>query len=201
MNTAPHHRPSRHVLRHLRRWTAMIAWPLLIAVIVLWARSHQRGDAVSKLGPTGIELRSQRGQITLARYRGFPEPMPWRWTPRGTSHRHVELPGFKNLTESGGAYTLFGLVKVIRGSSTYQTATIPVRKRTVHWRAFGLPHWLIALPLAALAVGSILPAAAHRWRRWRSPGIGRCTGCGYDLRGSSGRCPECGRARDHAIPT
>ena len=28
----------------------------------------------------------------------------------------------------------------------------------------------------------------HRWFY-----VGRCLGCGYDLRGSGNRCPECGR--------
>jgi hypothetical protein len=52
----------------------------------------------------------------------------------------------------------------------------------------GVPFWLAALALAgATAWGAV---HGHRGRsRLRE---GHCRGCGYDLRGSSGACPECG---------
>ena len=44
-----------------------------------------------------------------------------------------------------------------------------------------------------LAVGGVTVAGVVRTRRRRRRGL--CTGCGYDLRRSSDRCPECGRMR------
>jgi len=50
----------------------------------------------------------------------------------------------------------------------------------------GLPFWLIALAAAGL-----LLALAHARRRYLvRPGL--CAKCGYDLRGTPDRCPECG---------
>ena len=48
------------------------------------------------------------------------------------------------------------------------------------------PWWCVAV------VTAVLPAAGlrHRLRRQRPPGL--CRHCGYDLRGTPDRCPECG---------
>ena len=55
---------------------------------------------------------------------------------------------------------------------------------------FAVPQWAIAVPLAGAAA----------WGLWRGRTLrrraiaGHCLRCGYDLRGSPGRCPECGAA-------
>jgi hypothetical protein len=48
--------------------------------------------------------------------------------------------------------------------------------------------WWFSLPTFALLPISWLLLKVSR-RRY---GIGRCASCGYDLRATSGRCPECG---------
>jgi hypothetical protein len=49
-----------------------------------------------------------------------------------------------------------------------------------------LPYWFCVLTLA------IWPALAA-WRRYRGNRSGFCPHCGYDLRATPERCPECGR--------
>jgi hypothetical protein len=56
-----------------------------------------------------------------------------------------------------------------------------------------LPLWLLCL-LFATAPARVI----HRYRRDRTmkrrSAASRCTACGYDLRATPGRCPECGTA-------
>jgi hypothetical protein len=61
-----------------------------------------------------------------------------------------------------------------------------------------VPEW------ALIAVFLVWPAmwargVLRRRRRGRWAREGRCIKCGYDLRGSAGRCPECGEKRAVAV--
>lgn len=58
---------------------------------------------------------------------------------------------------------------------------------------FGIPYWFV------MALSSVLPLLwvrrrLIRRRQWSRLNQGLCTMCGYDLRASPERCPECGRA-------
>ena len=57
-------------------------------------------------------------------------------------------------------------------------------------RAITLPHWFLLLALAVPQLAWL----TGRWRDRRKYPPGHCRGCGYDLRESAGRCPECGEA-------
>jgi hypothetical protein len=68
------------------------------------------------------------------------------------------------------------------------------------WVAFprnpvaGVPHWGVVLGSA------VLPAAWVMHRRRKAVAAkriarGECAACGYDLRATPGRCPECGATR------
>ena len=61
-----------------------------------------------------------------------------------------------------------------------------------HFDALGLfvPHWWLIVLL-------LIPAGVYAWRvivARRARGAGFCGVCGYDLRASPDRCPECGAA-------
>jgi len=59
-----------------------------------------------------------------------------------------------------------------------------------------IPLWMPVLAFASPLVGSRL----LRYRRYCKRGqLGLCTHCGYDLRGSQERCPECGAWKEKRV--
>jgi hypothetical protein len=60
-----------------------------------------------------------------------------------------------------------------------------------------LPQWLVLLVLASPAVGHRLRQRSRR----HAPGAKPCKRCGYDLRASPERCPECGAIPGEAAAT
>ena len=63
---------------------------------------------------------------------------------------------------------------------------------------FRFSYTLLAAPMWALLVLSLVPPGVVLWlarRRRVREQTGRCARCGYDLRATPGRCPECGEAQ------
>jgi hypothetical protein len=162
---------------------------LLAVVCVLWVRSRLvrdyafvwlRWPADSK-GPRWIKLDgdSGAGQVEVA----------WRvWT--GAERDQLRKRG--GVAAVDAYHRSFAEVPGGYARSTPPTA----------WNALGfkwysgpthssvcLPYWPAAL-LTAAVPGAWIGAGARRRRRVRA---GRCAACGYDLRASPERCPECGR--------
>ena len=173
---------------------------LCVGALALWVRSYWRYDIVSRTSDlrsdVGDEeerrmfIRSNRGIFALigtaiATGRGPTAPdrpltVRWArlsdvaepaWDLRQTS---VLRPPFgRNV--AGFAYGREAGAKVAIGGSWYQQRQ----------RIYSVPHWFAALVLA-------IPPALWFWRRLRRPAPGTCLSCGYDLRATPGRCPECG---------
>jgi hypothetical protein len=60
-----------------------------------------------------------------------------------------------------------------------------------------VPHGCVALALGALPAWALVRRGrCLRSRRWREQGL--CEECGYDLRATPGKCPECGAAKTNA---
>jgi hypothetical protein len=108
-----------------------------------------------------------------------------QFEPRPAALEHHYLPGsgfpFWAGSERRGWRTLW----VARQA---QSTEQPSRRYTMSQGAMAAPYWLLILPTV------LLPA----WWVWRGMKARRrlrrqlCASCGYDLRASTGRCPECG---------
>jgi hypothetical protein len=74
----------------------------------------------------------------------------------------------------------------VKGLLRYRAAIMYLDYRYSLW----VPHWFLAL---LFAIPGLWPIRV--WRRTRQRGqSGLCVKCGYDLRGGSEKCPECGQA-------
>lgn len=154
-----------------------------IVIAAMWASSYPAGVELTYtrgrwLGYVG----TSRGSAYLGTYKGVGNPaiydaditLQW-WDPRVAQHHWDTFsmygPGVAGFHSIGNMPGLF--------DDATRFAFVTVR----------VPLW------APLALAGILAAAALvRWRRRRRRiRTHQCASCGYDLRATPGRCPECGR--------
>ena len=72
-----------------------------------------------------------------------------------------------------------------------------------HWFASGSVVGSVALAVWLIALPFWLPAQIRAQRREKREQLGMCPQCGYDLRATPDRCPECGAvstAQDARLP-
>jgi hypothetical protein len=138
-----------------------------VAVAALWLRSYVVQDVlISSPGePRSINLHSTCGAFVLIRHTNYVPPV-----------------------------VRYAREKVAVYASTPVMALI-----TFHFgedRAGGVP-WMIVFPqwFVVVVSGALAVSRLRRRRRKRRGSHAVCPACGYDLRASPGRCPECGTAR------
>jgi hypothetical protein len=158
-------------------WPAFLSLLLCVAVCGLWARSYWSADAVTWAGSSvDWTVRSNRSRLAFSRVLhetvgSAPERSPL----------HVSCEAA--YTPSDDAFAGFSHQHI-----TYDVGIFAdIEKLDV-----GVPHWFMAI-LLAIAPAMRLRAAAQHCRRDRT---GRCPACGYDLRATPDRCPECGRGAE-----
>ena len=136
-----------------------------MATLALWVRSYFRADHVSYTDPAGPG--QERWFAASARGRFIAARDTYIVNPPGWRWASAPDRGI-TIEDPLGALADLGI--------------------SVHWRGVTCPHALAAFTL------TILPAlhffAALRSRRLHR--TGHCPRCGYDLRATPARCPECG---------
>jgi hypothetical protein len=173
---------------------------LCVAVAALWVRSYAMADYVMWRTPDGWRgAWTSRGRLvvgwTLAEWR---EDEP-QW---GVLYERGEPVPVEQ--ELRWARQSVGVLTVMEGPP--QPVIVRWEKAgIVWWRWHGrqdgggpasvvrlfVPWWLVAAALAVLPAAGLL---RHR-RRVRRRRLNLCPRCGYDLRATPERCPECGGGR------
>lgn len=123
-----------------------------------------------------LSLISSGGVLTAAFSPQCPSRYEWEWKLAGPpSERRWLRAGFR----------------FQRQSMRYPPLDSGIPAGTVQYYYAEVPYWSL-LALTALLPTALLIARARRRRLTRRRERGLCARCGYDLRASPGRCPECG---------
>jgi hypothetical protein len=115
------------------------------------------------------------------------------WTARITDYGDVEVR-FSSSIATGMMYPAsYGLGIGQRRVFRFNLYAGPGANAgcSIIYRAIGLPFWLMATMAAVPPAAWLIGHHRHRRRQARQ---GVCRRCGYDLRATPGRCPECGLA-------
>jgi hypothetical protein len=162
----------RRLLRLLFNTLTVLSLVLTVLVAGLWVRSIGTSDRVVyqlKFGQIG--LASSKQTMLLLH---FPEP-PSSVLPLGVARLQSTSPAFDVGFSRGFSSNVFP------GGKTMSV--------------LALPHWFVIGALSAFAAGLLF---IRRRTLRRTVGV-LCLTCGYDLRATPERCPECGATPGAAV--
>jgi hypothetical protein len=184
----------------VRRWLfgifAAVSLMLLIGIASLWAMAWYGDKPISVTlwpKPHLIELhalpRSLQVEHTSLNARtpfsAFVPvaALPAAWKPLTT------MPSFSgNVNFSTSTWSKWG-INFDQGGNSVGTINGPLNAALfIPWQLLTLPYWLVMIPSAVAPL--IFVRGAIRRRRILPANM--CRQCGYDLRATPDRCPECG---------
>jgi hypothetical protein len=169
----------------------LISWGLLLILSLLWIRSYWRTDTLLLFVPgdrvQGVT--SARGVILVA-VSNVAVGREWAWSADHVAFENeADDPGFDK-----SAAVLIGVDEtIVKPKFLGFGAVFPAQNQLLIQRTRAavilVPHWFILGLIAIFPVRAAL--RRRRMARWKREG--RCVQCGYDLRASPQRCPECGQ--------
>jgi hypothetical protein len=159
---------------------------LCLATVAMWVRSYWRFDQFYRdvrALTTGHVFTVQSGVGRIA-IRSLYLHAPYNREGTKWDFSTNSEPGRSLVTQPNASFLGFGFYSVNNRKMPASNITLDTG------RFVWFPHWFLALLFA------ILPAIRLRsiLRTRRRHRVGLCPHCGYDLRATLARCPECGAA-------
>jgi hypothetical protein len=199
----------RRLLRILLNAATVLSLLLCVATIVLWVRSYWVGSylrCVANWDPGHMQNQedwtamSCTGELNYTWSRQSLGPHPEKTViPVSNSVRRFETPMTPGLRANWGVSIRARYLGFGYSDHKSTTPLSPPPNPATHvftLRAVAVPYWGVTVLLA------LLPGVRglSRWRRRKALTGNHCQVCGYDLRATPGRCPECGTAVAPAGP-
>ena len=160
----------KRVLRHLFTFSAGLSLLLCVYVCMHWVESWMLSSrAWGGVGRLHVRVEHYRGLVEFGVYRNKSDGKS------GPPRQPLRTPRVWDL---GPLVVEWGHTSNPMSAGIWRGADF-VRVQSA--------HWLLAAPLAVAPGVWLLRRRLARRRR-----AGCCLACGYDMRASPGRCPECG---------
>ena len=166
------------MMRRLLDFLTVLSLLLCVAVAVMWVRSQSIHESVQGTrGSHLVEVISDSGEIALRHSPITGGPVA-PWVSHDARRRNGSDVGWEQFCD--GYWHGFGY--------RYEAGPPDGLPPGKHMETFVVPHGAIASASSILPGGWVLARVLARRRRK----AGLCSSCGYDLRATPGRCPECG---------
>jgi hypothetical protein len=159
-------------------------WLVLLCVPALWAASYVHQDVILWLraGHVSFAVASSKGQLMVVSIPGF------LTADQEPSWHHFSFDAI----EAGSSFSTFVgrvLSEVDAYVASWSRYTVDVGAKQPSTVALAtVQYWLLSLPGMGGAILAIRSGLRRQYRRRHN----LCLTCGYDLRASGDRCPECG---------
>jgi hypothetical protein len=180
----------------------VLAVLLLIAVVVVVLRVRDRGGRMDRFeyaeaGGRAVWVHSGGGWLSVVAARPWPESRVARWVSVTRDDPIRNVYGIDIIQREQLWGDRWG-VEFERGRA-YSIVGPDVRAwgPQVRFLIVYVPHWIAATACALPPLAWFALVVPKRIRQRRRKRRGLCPACGYDLRATPERCPECGLSPKH----
>jgi hypothetical protein len=176
--------------RKLLTLFSVVSLLLCVAACVLWARSFVWYERVMWASPDKYRrVQSLNGRLVFELTTGYPLKNASSLTSERVNDDQKDIDWAVGLAD--GWQSNKDVVDWKLGSFAYAASSaryFPAQRIATRVRMLVIPYWAVVAATAILPSTALLRMMRRMTRRRR----GLCRNCGYDLRASSERCPECG---------